>query len=289
MASQLSRCSRSRRKRVAEQVRRGLVASEEQPEQDRRHLLLAERVPGGVRSVHQVGGEVPLRRRPSIVGQRLAVAPEARHTGCDVDLLVLAGPAEHEQQTVGRALLHRIHVGRRYAEDVEHHERRQLPGERRHDLGPSLVKSLGDEAADQLADEVLHLRHPPRREGEVGNAPSPGVGGRIDVREGRNGAKATVGQCPTRRGARREQWRERVRGREGLVLSQYPPYVDVARHHPVAQLRRPEHRLVLDEATELGVGILEERIGHRVERRGRHRGPPLNRCSRIRPAPSCIE
>ena len=43
---------------VAEEVGRRLVAGEQQPEQDRRDLLLRERLAAGVGRVHQVGGEV---------------------------------------------------------------------------------------------------------------------------------------------------------------------------------------------------------------------------------------
>ena len=53
--------------RVAEQVGRRLVSGEQQPEEDRRHLLLGERQAVVVRGVHEVGGEVRTRRGAAIV------------------------------------------------------------------------------------------------------------------------------------------------------------------------------------------------------------------------------
>ena len=91
--------------RVAEQVGGRLVTGEQEPEQDRRHLLLGERRAAVVRRVDEVRREVGPRLGPTILGERLAVPPERRHAGGDVDLLDLGRPAEHEQQPVSGALL----------------------------------------------------------------------------------------------------------------------------------------------------------------------------------------
>ena len=256
---------------VAEQVRRGLVARQQQPEQDRCDLLLGERAPVAVRGVHEIGGEVVTRMRAAVLGERFAITPELRHPCRDLHLLVLVRAAEHEQQPVGRARLHRLDVRCGDAEHLEDHASGQLPGERRDDVGPALVEPIGDEAPHGVAHEPLHLRHAPWREREVGDPAGASVRGRVDVREGGDGAKAPVGERCARSGARGRHGSEAVPCREGAVLPQHPLAVGVPGHHPVAQHRRPEHRR-RTEPGELGVGIGEERLTEGVERRDRHGG-----------------
>ena len=111
-ASQLSRCSSSRRTALPSRFVVVSWPASSSPNRIVDDLLLGERVAVAVGRVHEVGGEVVARVRPAVLGQRLAVAPELRHPGGDLDLLVLACAAEHEQQPVGGARLHRGDVRR---------------------------------------------------------------------------------------------------------------------------------------------------------------------------------
>jgi hypothetical protein len=256
--------------RVAEQVGGRLVPGEEEAEQDRRDLLLGERRAGLVPGVHEVGGEVRTPLPPPVLGQCLAVAPERRHARGDGDLFGVRGSAEHELQPVGGTLLDDGDVLRRHPEDLEHDEGRQLPRQRRHDLGAPLVEPLVDEAAHEIAHERLERGDAAGTERGLGDAPRAGVRRGVDVGQGRDRTEPARGQRLAGGRARRGDRRQRVRGGEHLVTSQDLLDVGVARHHPQPHLVGPEHRLPRDQAGEVRVRVRQRGRRERIEVDGGH-------------------
>ena len=212
---------------VPEQVGRRLVPGEEQSEQDRRHFLLGQRVPGLIGRVHEVGREVIARLGSTSLGELLAVPPEPGHALRDGHLLVVVGAAEHEAQARLGTFLDLGDVGFRYAEHVEQHERRELPRQLGDDVGPPGNAVAIQVVADDVAHDVGHRRDPARGERGLGDASRARVGRWIDVGERRNGAEASIGQRGACGRARHGHRSEGVARRERGVVAQHAATVVV--------------------------------------------------------------
>ena len=173
--------SSSRRTSVADEVVRRLVAGEAQREQDRRDLLVRERLGVLVVDVHQ--------RAREVVGAALDALghqpPQVAAVGDDVlgVLDLLLGPWAPEGQpgaVAAPALEARVVVGR-HADQREDDRRRQCGGERRDEVerraGIDLVEQLGDGGADRLG----HAGDAPRRERARRVAAHARVVGRVEA------------------------------------------------------------------------------------------------------------
>ena len=229
----------------------------------------------------EVGRQVVARVVEARLHELQAVAPVA-HEVVRVLLLLLDGEvAEGERDAAGSPPLDVGDVLVGHAEEAEDDERRQLVGQRRHEVERAGVVDLVEHARGDLEDLRLEHGDAPRREGLLDEAAQagvvrglaraqPGVGGELAVVEDRLDLRRA--RLVGRLGVLRRERRRVLEDRADVV---------VARDDPEAELLAEEDRLLPSSALEEAERILEvERLEVRchVVHRAAPRGGSRRRC-----------
>ena len=222
----------------------------------RQLLLLADAV------LHPaVGVGVAAHLLEQLAGELPEVADRMRHR----HLLLGPRPAPGVDGVRDRVLAQQVHVFLGDAEEVQGHGQRHLPEQLVDQVGAAGVDEAVDVLARQpphhrlvmaqrLGRERLHQRPAARHVRRLVLVDQGAVEGEAVGREHRVGFLA---------GGR--DLLQRDRRAEGDVVAEDRLDVGVARHHPVAELRAPEHRLLLARPAHVLRRVLLVAVAERVE------------------------
>ena len=228
-----------REQAVADEPRRGLVASNEQQRAHGDDLLVGELLPLLLR-VRQRADEVLAGAAPARGNQPPQVLPE-RHAR--LGGLLHPVPRHHRVERVDqveRPLLHLLAVLLRHAEQVADDGDRDGVREVGHDVERAPVGDLVEDLRHELLHARVHRRHHARRERLVHQPAQPLVLGRIQEQHGRRDVPDPLGI-----GKRRQ---------EDLVHRRFPT---VARHVRVAQ--QPLHVAMPRQHVRAGERLVDRR------------------------------
>src|SRR6266478_2113589 len=218
------------------------MASEYQSVHDRGHFLVSQHWQVAVAREKEIAGKIVTRMRSAAGDQRLGVPPERRHPLYKPDLLVLIRSSPHEEQATLRTGLDAGHVLVRDAEHAEDNERGQVPGQIANQVGPAARQALLDEARGELPDKRFHGSDPSRGEGDVREAPHPGVSWGVVVGQRWDWLKAALSQEVSGGRANRLEGREGVGSGEPLGCLEDLPDIVVAADDPVIEVGAVEDR-----------------------------------------------
>lgn len=190
----------------------------------------------------EVAGEVVGGTTEPLLDQARRIAEEPGHPARGVHLAFGRCMAKDEGQAMLAAGLYDRHVRIRDAEDAEHHERGQLPGEIAHQIGASRGEAFVEKAVHERPDERLHRCNALRGEAYIRQAPEPRMCGWIDV--GKRWHRVIVALFQLLHGgrAKRHEGRGGIASTEQRRSAEDMSNVGVARDDPMIDRRRVEDR-----------------------------------------------
>ena len=186
----------------------------------------------------------PVGRGAHLLDDAARQLPEVAHRVRHGDLLLGGRPAPDVHRVRHRILAQQRHVVFLHSQEVQADGERCFPEHLLDQVGAAVV----DEAVDVLARHAPHhgLQRHQRlgREGLDQRPPARHVHRLHLVDHGALHAVVVVGQDVQHPRLHRRHALQRHRGVEALVVTEHRLDVVVARDHPVADPRRPEHRLL---------------------------------------------